>query len=92
MNDLNRIPESELGQGSGIKLAVCETEFDLYWQVALEVFDLIHENNKIGRPTLMIVPYGPVGPYSLLVWLVNHIMNHERGQVCFNTPRLFAVA
>jgi glucosamine-6-phosphate deaminase len=72
MNDLNRIPESELGQGSGIKLAVCETEFDLYWQVALEVFDLIHENNKIGRPTMMIVPYGPVGPYSRLVWLVNH--------------------
>ena len=72
MNDINRMPKSELGRGSGIKLTVCETEFDLYWQVALEVFDLIRENNKISRPTLMIVPYGPVGPYSRLAWLVNH--------------------
>lgn len=70
--NINRIPESELGQGSGIRLDVCETEFDLYWKMALEVCELIKANNARGRKTLMIVPYGPVGPYRRLAWLVNH--------------------
>lgn len=68
---INEIPISELGQGSNIVLDVCETEQDLYWKMAIEVLETIEENNKKGEPTLMIVPYGPVGPYSRLVYLVN---------------------
>jgi glucosamine-6-phosphate deaminase len=69
--NINQIPEKELGRGSGIELVTCETEFDLYWQVALDVFEHIKTNNKVGKTTVMIVPYGPVGPYRRLVWLVN---------------------
>lgn len=71
MSDYNYIPKTELGKNSKVKLEVCETEHDIYWKIALEVLDLIEENNKMGKNTVMIVPYGPVGPYSRLVYLVN---------------------
>jgi hypothetical protein len=69
--EYNLIPPSELGKGSNIKLDVCECEQDLYWKMAIEVFETIKENNEKGEDTVMIVPYGPLGPYSRLVWLVN---------------------
>ena len=37
----------------------------------MDVLSVIAENNKRGEKTLMIVPYGPLGPYSRLVYLVN---------------------
>jgi glucosamine-6-phosphate deaminase len=67
----NDISISELGSGSNIKLETCETEQDLYWKMAIEVLETIDENNKKGEPTIMVVPYGPVGPYSRLVYLIN---------------------
>ena len=60
-----------MGKGSNIKLNVCDTEVDMYWKVAIEVLEVIEENNKKGEPTVMVVPYGPIGPYSRLVYLVN---------------------
>ncbi len=68
---INEIPESELGKGSGIKLAICETEEDLYWRMAIEVAETIKENNLRGDDTVMIVPYGPIGPFSRLIYLLN---------------------
>ena len=69
--NINQIPASELGKGSHLKLEVCEVEQDIYWRMAIEVFDLIKANNEKGEDTVMIVPYGPLGPYSRLVYLVN---------------------
>ena len=69
--DINRIAKADLGKGSNIKLNVCDTEVDMYWKVAIEVLETIEENNKKGEPTLMVVPYGPLGPYARLVYLVN---------------------
>ena len=69
--DINRIKKEDLGKGSNIKLNVCDTEVDMYWKVAIEVLEVIEENNKKGEPTVMVVPYGPIGPYSRLVYLVN---------------------
>ena len=69
--DINRIAEEDLGKNSAITLDVCETEHDLYWKMAIEVLETISENNKKGEPTLMVVPYGPLGPYARLVYLVN---------------------
>ena len=71
MIDINRIPREELGKGCPIELRVCDTEVDMYWRVAIEVLETIQENNKKCEPTLMVVPYGPIGPYSRLVYLVN---------------------
>ncbi|MBQ7821217.1 MAG: glucosamine-6-phosphate isomerase [Clostridia bacterium] len=69
--NINRIKTEDLGKGSNIKLNVCETEVDMYWKVAIEVLETIEENNKKGEPTLMVTPYGPLGPYARIVYLVN---------------------
>jgi len=69
--DINRIPENELGKGAGIRLSVCDTEHDLYWRMAIDVLETIAENNRKNEDTVMVVPYGPLGPYSRLVYLVN---------------------
>jgi len=71
MIDINRIPREELGKDCPIELRVCDTEVDMYWRVAIEVLETIEENNKKGEPTLMVIPYGPVGPYSRIAYLVN---------------------
>ena len=69
--DINRIKREDLGKNTPIKLNVCETEVDMYWKVAIEVLEVIEENNKKNEPTVMVVPYGPLGPYARLVYLVN---------------------
>ena len=71
MADYRTIPAAELGKGSNIKVELCETEVDLYWKMAIEVLELIQENNAKGEKTVMIVPYGPLGPYARLVELIN---------------------
>ena len=37
----------------------------------MEVLAVIEENNRRGEPTVMVVPYGPLGPYFRLSYLVN---------------------
>ncbi len=69
--NVNEIKKEDLGKNSNIVLDVCDTEHDLYWKMAIEVLETIEENNKKGEKTLMVVPYGPLGPYSRLVYLVN---------------------
>ena len=64
-------PIEELEKSSKIKLNVCDHEVDMYWKVAMEVLEVIEENNKKGKTTFMIVPYGPLGPYFRLTYLVN---------------------
>lgn len=69
--DINKISPEKLGEGSEIKLNVCETEVDMYWKVAIEVLETVAENNRAGKGTFMIIPYGPLGPYSRIAYLVN---------------------
>lgn len=71
MLDYRTVPAKDLGKGSHIKLELCTTEVDLYWKMAMEVAALIQENNQKGEPTVMIIPYGPLGPYERLVNLIN---------------------
>ena len=62
MADYRTIPAAELGKGSNIKVELCETEVDLYWKMAIEVLELIQENNAKGEKTVMIVPSWPLCP------------------------------
>lgn len=82
--DINLIPPSELGKGSNIKLNVCEHEVDMYWKVAIEVLEVISENNRKGEPTVMVVPYGPLGPYARIAELVNKYRISLRNCVFMN--------
>ena len=67
----NLIAPEKLGEDSEIKLEVSQAEIDIYWKVAMEVLAIIEENNRKGEPTVMVVPYGPLGPYFRLSYLVN---------------------
>ena len=71
MENYNLIKPEDLGKGSPIKLDVSIAEVDIYWKVAIEVLECIAENNRKGEPTVMVVPYGPLGPYFRLAQLVN---------------------
>lgn len=64
-------PIEELAKNSNIKLDICDVEVDMYWKVAMEVLEVIKENNRIGKTTFMIIPYGPLGPYFRLTYLIN---------------------
>ena len=82
--NINTIAKEDLGKNSNIKLETCETEQDLYWKMAIEVLETISENNHRGEPTLMVLPYGPLGPYSRLVYLVNKYRISLRNCVFMN--------
>ena len=71
MENYNLLLPEEVGKGSSVKLNVSGSEVDIYWKVAIEVLETIVENNKKGEPTVMVVPYGPLGPYFRLAELVN---------------------
>ena len=71
MKNIYTMTEEEVKANAKIPLNVCDHEVDMYWKVAIEVLETIEENNKKGKTTFMIVPYGPLGPYFRLVYLVN---------------------
>ncbi len=48
------------------------------------MLETIDENNKKGEMTVMVVPYGPIGPYSRLVYLVNKYRVSLRSCVFIN--------
>ena len=78
MENYNLIPPEKLGEGSSIKLDVSVAEVDIYWKVAISVLEVIAENNRKGEPTVMVVPYGPLGPYFRLSYLVNNELYSEK--------------
>ncbi len=69
--DYNLITPEKIGESTTIGLCVCENETDMYWKMAIEVLETVAENNAKNEPTVMIVPYGPLGPYARMVYLVN---------------------
>lgn len=71
MEDIYTMPIAELEKRSNIKLNVCDHEVDMYWKVAIEVLETIEKNNRSGKTTFMIVPYGPLGPYFRLTYFIN---------------------
>ena len=71
MTDYRTVAPNDIPKMAAIPVVLCETEVDLYWKMALEVAGVIEENNKKGEETVMIIPYGPIGPYSRLVETIN---------------------
>ena len=54
------------------ELLICDeptTALDV--TIQSKILELIQENNAKGEKTVMIVPYGPLGPYARLVELIN---------------------
>ena len=56
---------------NGIKLKAVAKEWDVYFDMALEMLEEIMKNNEKGKKTVMIVPVGPTDQYPILARLVN---------------------
>jgi glucosamine-6-phosphate deaminase len=82
--DPTGIPPEQLGVGSSIALEVVDSDVDLYYHIAWTMFDALRENNAIGRPTVFIVPVGPVGQYRRFAAICNRYCVSCRDLHLFN--------
>ena len=60
-------------QTNGIKFKTVSKEWDVYFDMALTMLDVIMKNNEQGKRTVMIVPVGPTDHYPILARLVNQL-------------------
>ena len=56
---------------ANISLKILKSEWDVYFDMALAMLDVIMKNNEAGKRTVMIVPVGPTDQYPILAKLVN---------------------
>ena len=71
MHTYYTIPAAELGKGARIPLKCLGDSGEVFYEMALDMVREIERNNAAGRPTVFIVPVGPVGQYPIFVRLVN---------------------
>ena len=56
---------------NGVSCRVVEKEWDVYFDMALTMFEEIVKNNRTGKPSVFIVPVGPTDQYPILAKLIN---------------------
>ena len=78
------IPPERLGTGTRIAVEILETEDDTCEHFARAMFNEIRQNNGKGKPTVFIVPVGPVGQYERLARLCNQAAVTCANLVCIN--------
>ena len=69
--DYYRISAEALGKDARIPLKVLGDSGEVFYELALEMIRQIRTDSSQGKPTVMIVPVGPVGQYPVFVRLVN---------------------
>ena len=57
----------------GIRCKSVETEYDVYFDMALTMLEEIIAHNEKGEKTVMIVPVGPTQQYPILAEMVNRL-------------------
>jgi len=62
---------SQSDDGGALAIRIVETDIDLYWQIALELYLTIERRVERGAPCAMIVPVGPVFQYRRFVDLID---------------------
>jgi len=82
--DVTTIPADRLGEGSPIRLEVLATDQDLYHDMARTMLNAVRANDAAGRPTVFILPVGPVGQYRRMARICNLEGISLRNLVCFN--------
>ena len=58
---------------NGVKCKIVETEWDVYFDMAMTMLEEIIANNEQGKQTVMIVPVGPTQQYPILAEMVNRL-------------------
>ncbi len=69
--EATRIPREKVGAGSSIRLDVVDTEDDLYHEMVRVLVDQIRRDQQAGKPTVCIMPVGPVGQFRRLARYCN---------------------
>ena len=69
--DVMAIPPEKLGEGTSVAVRIMDSPEDLYWDIALRMFEEITAAHQAGRHCVFIVPVGPVGQYERLAMLLN---------------------
>ena len=71
MTDYSHVSREDLISRSKIPIEVVDTEDDIYHDMARVMLEEIKKNNASDKPTVLIVPVGPVYQYRRFVRLVN---------------------
>jgi glucosamine-6-phosphate deaminase len=71
MTDIRTITPEKVGEGSPIKLEYMEHANECDYIQAIMMLETIVANNKAGKPSMFIVPVGPVGYAERFADLVN---------------------
>ncbi len=56
-----------------IELKVLKSDFDVNFDMALDMLGVIMENNRAGKRTVFIVPVGPTKQYPILAGMINKL-------------------
>jgi len=83
-HQISSIPQDSLGHGSPIGLEIVDTDIDLYYHIAWTMIDALRQNDNAGRPTVFIVPVGPVGQYRRFAHICNRYRISCRDLYLFN--------
>lgn len=73
-----------MNEVNGIKIKTVKKEWDVYFDMALTMLDVIMKNNEQGKNTVMIVPVGPTDQYPILARLVNQLQVSLKNVYFFN--------
>jgi glucosamine-6-phosphate deaminase len=65
------IPADRLGEGSTVGVSVVDTEWDIYWEMAFDMLARVRADEAAEKPSVFIVPVGPVGQYRRFAQLCN---------------------
>jgi glucosamine-6-phosphate deaminase len=84
MIDYMAITREQLGKGSKIGLDIVDSDEDLFYRMAIDMFDGIAKNNREGKTTVLIVPVGPVRQYRRLAMLINRYKLSLKKTYIFN--------
>lgn len=67
-----------------MNIKTLKTEWDVYFDMALKMLDVIIKNNEQGKKTVMIVPVGPTAQYPILAKMVNQLQVSLKNVYFFN--------
>lgn len=69
---------------NNISFKTVDTEWDVYFDMALAMLDEVMKNNAAGKKTVMIVPVGPTQQYPIFAKLVNQLRVSLKNVYFFN--------
>lgn len=71
--DYLKLSASQLGTDVRIPILKLGDSGEVFYEMAMEMLDLIRTNNSASLPTVLICPVGPTGQYPIFIRLVNKL-------------------